>query len=404
MADVVVQAERVSKRYRIGEDFQSYDTLRDALERAVLRRRKGARRRDIWALRDVSLEVERGQVLGIVGANGSGKTTLLKLVSRITQPTEGVVRTRERAGAILEIGTGFHPELTGSENIYLNAAVLGMSRRDARKRFDEIVEFAGFAQFLDTPLKRYSTGMRLRLAFSIAAHVEPEILAVDEVLAVGDAEFQRRCLGKMSELQQAGRTVLFVSHDHGAITRLCTNAIWLDGGRVRAEGDAASVVERYLGSISEAEGSVELGETPGVPAFVRSVSLLSREGETTAAVQRGEPLEFHLLLEAARRVTGLDVALYVVNAQGIQVLEEAWLDQQQPVLGAGRTRLSLEVPGVLAPGSYVAGVWVGDHAEAFQHQEALPFDILARPEDPVAEWRNRIAQPTVVWSATSLGA
>lgn len=399
MAEVMVQVRDLGKRYRTGEDFQSYDTLRDALERLVRRGRGRRRRRDeIWAVQDVSFEVERGEVLGIVGANGSGKTTVLKLVSRITEPTRGIVRTRGRTGAVLEIGTGFHPELTGAENIRLNAAVLGMSGREIQARLDEIVDFSGVETFLDTPLKRYSTGMRLRLAFAIAAHVEPEILAVDEVLAVGDAEFQRKCLDKMSEMKGGGRTVLFVSHDHGAVTQLCSRAIWLDRGRVRADGEATKVVAEYLGSISHRGGIAKL-DVPSAPAFISSIALVEPGGEPLAAVERGEPIELRVDVEASRQVPGLDVGLSILNRRGVRVLDEAWLDGPRPPIGLGHTSLTLTLPGILTAGRYVVGIWVGDSSEAFQEQEALSFDVLPRPDDRADDYRNRIAQPPVRWSA-----
>ena len=200
----------------------------------------------MWALRDVDFEIEEGDVVGIVGRNGAGKTTLLKVLARIVRPTTGVVRMRGRVGALLEVGTGFHPELTGRENVFLNGVVLGMSRREIDRRFDDIVEFAGVERFLDTPLKRYSSGMYLRLAFAVAAHIDPDILVVDEVLAVGDAEFQRRCLGRMSEFGREGRTVVFVSHDTGAVGQLCRRAIWLEHGKVRDDGSVESVLAAYL--------------------------------------------------------------------------------------------------------------------------------------------------------------
>jgi len=401
MGDVVVQADGVAKRYRIGEDYQTYRTLRDAVGGLFSRRDARPRRAEIWALDDVSFEVSRGEVLGIVGPNGSGKTTLLKLVSRITAPTRGVVRTRGRAGAILEIGTGFHPELTGAENILLNAAVLGMPRREARRKFGDIVDFAGVGPFIETPLKRYSSGMRMRLAFAIASQVEPPILAVDEVLAVGDAEFQRRCLDKMSELGGAGRTVLFVSHDHGAITRLCTRAIWLDRGHIRAEGNPAEVVRDYLHSIASKGGAVELDIDPGSPAGVRSVALVSANGDPSTTFGRDQPLELRLDLEAFRFVPGLDVAVQIFASDGIRVIHEAWLDESRPPLPEGKTLLTFRMPALLAPGRYVVGVRVGDAAGNHQAREALSFEVLPLPADPV-DGRLRITQPPVSWSATPL--
>jgi lipopolysaccharide transport system ATP-binding protein len=233
MAVPTIEARGVGKQYRLGENAAMYGTLREALGTAL--RRGGGRSgptRDIWALRDVDLSVHEGEAMGLIGSNGAGKTTLLRILARITEPTVGVTRTRGRVGALLEVGTGFHPELSGRDNVFLSGAVMGMTRSDVRRRFGEIIEFAGVEAFADTPLKRYSSGMRLRLAFAVAAHLEPELMLVDEVLAVGDYDFQRRCLNRMATLREEGRTVVFVSHDLGAITRLCSRAVWIDHGRV----------------------------------------------------------------------------------------------------------------------------------------------------------------------------
>lgn len=248
-----IRADGLGKMYRLGEQ-ESYGALRDVLARvatapARLARRLAAARAEeaatIWALDDVSFEVNQGDVVGIVGRNGSGKSTLLKILSRITEPTKGSATVRGRVGSLLEVGTGFHPELTGRENVFINGAMLGMKRRDIVARFDEIVAFSGVERFIDTPVKRYSSGMQMRLAFAVAAHLEPHILLVDEVLAVGDSEFQRRCLGKMHEVSQQGRTVLLVSHQMGQIRRLCQSVIWLDRGRIRAFGPAGETIHEY---------------------------------------------------------------------------------------------------------------------------------------------------------------
>jgi ABC-type polysaccharide/polyol phosphate transport system ATPase subunit len=220
-----IEVEHVSKRYLLGEHHGTHGTLRDAIgasARRLLRRDGASARREIWSLRDINLEVPEGETLGVIGRNGAGKSTLLKVLTRITEPTAGVARTRGRVGALLEVGTGFHPELTGRENIYLNGAILGMSRRVVDRQFEEIVDFAGIPAFLDTPVKRYSSGMYLRLAFAVAAHLDADVLAIDEVLAVGDAEFQRKCLAKMGSLHEGGRTVVFVSHNLDAVSSLCT--------------------------------------------------------------------------------------------------------------------------------------------------------------------------------------
>ena len=253
----VISVENLSKRYIIGHQAAKGDGLRHAIENAVrapvtwLRngRRASARtREEFWALRDVNLEIKPGEVVGIIGRNGAGKSTLLKILSRITDPTRGRIRIRGRVASLLEVGTGFHQELTGRENIFLNGAILGMSRVEIRQKFDEIVAFSGVEKFIDTPVKRYSSGMYVRLAFAVAAHLEPEILIVDEVLAVGDAEFQKKCLDKMDEAGNTGRTILFVSHNMQAITRLCSRCILLENGRVRMDGPSSRVASAYLTS------------------------------------------------------------------------------------------------------------------------------------------------------------
>src|SRR4051812_45518831 len=247
-------ADRISKKYRLG-GREPYGALRDVLARGLSAPLRVFRRRSqpavqeddgvLWALRDVSFDIRDGEVIGIIGRNGSGKSTLLKILSRITEPTTGSVTVRGRVGSLLEVGTGFHPELSGRENVFVNGAILGMSRRDIVARFDDIVAFAGLERFIDTAVKHYSSGMQVRLAFAVAAHLEPEILLVDEVLAVGDAEFQRRCLGKMEEVSRQGRTVLLVSHQLGQIRRLCESVIWLQAGQVQAIGPAGATIHAY---------------------------------------------------------------------------------------------------------------------------------------------------------------
>jgi homopolymeric O-antigen transport system ATP-binding protein len=250
----IIRVEGLSKQYRLGTRESSYDTLRESLVEAVrtpfrrLRGNNGTNREMIWALRNLNFEVAPGEVLGIVGRNGAGKSTLLKVLSRITHPTTGRAELFGRVASLLEVGTGFHPELTGRENIYLNGAVLGMKRAEIDRKFDRIVEFSELERFLDTPVKRYSSGMYMRLAFAVASHLEPEILIIDEVLAVGDAQFQKKCLGKMSNVATQGRTVLFVSHNMIAVQSLCQRAIWLDQGQVVKEGPANTVVGNYLSS------------------------------------------------------------------------------------------------------------------------------------------------------------
>src|SRR6202046_2598342 len=258
MTNAVIYAEGLGKRYRIG-DRERYLALRDVLARTFLapfRRGSQSRQRDyLWALRDVSFGIEQGGVVGLIGRNGAGKTTLLKLLSRITRPTAGFAEVRGRVGSLLEVGTGFHPELTGRENIYLSGAILGMKKGEIDRKYDAIVAFAEIDRFLDTPLKHFSTGMQMRLAFAVAAHLEPEILLVDEVLAVGDLEFQRKCLGKMHEVSQSGRTIVFVSPQMNQIRRLCERVYWLDGGQIYKSGATGVILGEYeaASSVSQQE-------------------------------------------------------------------------------------------------------------------------------------------------------
>jgi lipopolysaccharide transport system ATP-binding protein len=309
---MAISIEQLGKQYRLGSDHGAYRTLRETLTDILQAPFKGWRGNtsprppsspapgpeSLWALREVSLEIPQGEILGIIGRNGAGKTTLLKVLSRITEPTEGRVKLRGRVGSLLEVGTGFHPELTGRENIFMNGAILGMSRREIQRKFDEIVAFAEIEPFLDTPLKRYSTGMGTRLAFSVAAHLETDILLVDEVLAVGDMGFRKKCLGKMRDVTQAGRTVLFVSHDMNSIRRLCQSAVWLDQGRVRARGGVQETVRKYeasfLGAADSRPARVERQNPPHSQKYFSWVSLAQANGEPTTVFSSGETLRLTL--------------------------------------------------------------------------------------------------------------
>jgi ABC-2 type transport system ATP-binding protein/lipopolysaccharide transport system ATP-binding protein len=349
-------------------------------------------------LRDLDLRLEQGTSVGIIGPNGAGKTTLLRVLARITEPTTGVARVRGRVSALLELGTGFHPELTGRENIYLNAAILGMSRRDVRQRFDEIADFAGIEPFLDTPLKRYSSGMTVRLAFSVAAHLEPDVVVVDEVLAVGDAEFQRRCLGRMSEMEREGRTVLFVSHDLGAIGQLCERVIWLDGGRMKRDGVSRDVIASYLADVLSASGGEGFARRASEnDADIVSVSLSS----ASPMPSRGDPFDVVIGLVLRRPVPGLDVAVVVKTPAGVRIFDDAWGDSCDPrrlsdVPGEREIRLTL--PGVLAAGSYVLEVWLGTPERNFFWEDVLRFEIAPRFDDR-QEWaeRSRLVQLEPRW-------
>jgi lipopolysaccharide transport system ATP-binding protein len=294
---VAIQAQGLSKRYQIGELHSAYGTLRESLAsgtRRLLHFEHRPHDQDMWALKEVSFELQEGGVLGVIGRNGAGKSTLLRILTRITTPTEGRATIRGRVGSLLEVGTGFHPELTGSENVYLNGSVLGMKRKEIAKKFPDIVEFAGVERFIDTPVKRYSSGMSVRLAFAVAAHLEPEVLLVDEVLAVGDAEFQRRCLGRMEDMSQSGRTVVFVSHQMQALAQLCDRAIQLEAGQIMDDGPAGEVVARYLQSVGGTGASRSWPDPETAPGdgnvLLRSIRVVDESGQLVDAVDVREPV------------------------------------------------------------------------------------------------------------------
>jgi lipopolysaccharide transport system ATP-binding protein len=317
--NLAVEAHGVGKRYALGERAGGYDLLTDRIA-ALARRERAPRREEFWALRDVDFSVERGETFGIVGHNGAGKSTLLKLLSRVTGPTTGQIDLNGRVGALLEVGTGFHPELTGGENIYLNGALLGMRRHEVARRFDEIVEFAEVQRFVETPVKRYSSGMFLRLAFAVAAHLEPEILIVDEVLSVGDLAFQEKCLGRMRTVAGQGRTVLFVSHNLAAVSNLCPRSMLLKQGRKVMEGDSESVIQEYVRSIRTG-GGTRLDERidrqgSGEMRFLEIH--YERDGEPTDVARMGEDLEIVLRYETrdGRPLKRAGFAISVFDALG----------------------------------------------------------------------------------------
>ena len=381
--DVVIRAEGLGKRYDLGHMAQRerYVALRDVLVRGasgVFRRTAGMLRgraiipgdsvEEFWALRDIGFEVKRGDVLGIVGRNGAGKSTLLKILSRITEPSEGRVTIKGRVASLLEVGTGFHPELTGRENIFLNGAILGMTRDEIRRKFDEIVAFAEIEKFLDTPVKRYSSGMYVRLAFAVAAHLEPEILVIDEVLAVGDAEFQRKCLGKMGEVsRRQGRTVLFVSHNMGAVVSLCGSAMLLDAGRVVSAGNAERVVQSYVAAVLET-GRIEFPACPDRPC-ITSVSIDAeglREGNLSAAIEFSSPYRISRPIGGIVISTPSGAPIWGSNGRfhGNEALDAS----------ADRGVLTCRSTGIpLIPSSYLVSVWLSD----WHHDFDVKRDILS---------------------------
>src|SRR5262245_32925808 len=296
-----IEVTGLGKRYTVGGSGGAM-----LLTEVIANRMRGRGRvkgAEFWALQDVSFTVPSGELVGVIGRNGAGKTTLLRILARITAPTAGVVRVRGRLSALLDVGTGFHHELTGRENVFLSGAILGMSRRDVRARFDEIAAFSGVERFLDTPLKRYSAGMQLRLAFAVAAYLEPDVLIIDEALAVGDAEFQRRCIGRMEDLQRSGRTVIFVSHDLGAIGRLCERTLWLDHGQVAYDGATPDTLQRYFAAVGEIDaGRADLEPDPHLAVALKSVWLTTPDGEPISEPQRYHPTRLCLRVQVRERI------------------------------------------------------------------------------------------------------
>jgi ABC-type polysaccharide/polyol phosphate transport system ATPase subunit len=374
-----VQFDGVSKRYILGEHRNAREALTAATRRLVRRERE--QQQVVWSLRDVSFSVGDGEALGIVGRNGAGKSTILKILAGITSPTLGASRTRGRVAALLEVGTGFHPELTGRENVYFNGAILGLSRRDIVRKFDQIIDFAGTARFLDTPIKRYSSGMQLRLAFAVAAHLEPDVLVVDEVLAVGDAEFQRKCVRRMAEAEEEGRTVVFVSHDLETLTRLCRRGLWLDAGEIVDSGPTGEVVRGYLtsGWSSPASGTKVVRSGP---VTVRDVRVLSADGTPSTALMRDDPLRIQVEFDLAEEVPGLDVALYVTTHSGIKVFDEALSDHGLERLPPGAYCAELAVPPVLNVGDFSVGLWLGTvHEDLIHEPAAVSFTLSGSGHD-----------------------
>ncbi len=372
MADSAIVVSALGKEYRRGEvtgAFQ-YEALRDQISdagRSLMRSLRGAPETvrpspKFWALSKVTFEVPRGQVVGIIGRNGAGKSTLLKILARITRPTEGYADLYGRIGSLLEVGTGFHPELTGRENIYLNGAILGMRRAEIARSFDAIVDFSGVAAFLDTPVKRYSSGMYVRLAFAVAAHLETEILLVDEVLAVGDAEFQRKCLGKMQTVVREGRTVLFVSHNMAAVKSLCQRAVLLDGGRVLRDGPVDEVVDAYLSSATPiAEDGRISDDAPRAGsggARFRRVMVSAGDGRQGPEIYMGEPLRLSLELDVDTPIPDAVIEVGLSTLDGTRVASMFSVDEgRTPTeLTPGRWSIQLDVTATLLPRMYAVDV------------------------------------------------
>ena len=409
--------------YRIGERRAKYKTFRETITMAatapirIARRLAGApteaARQSIWALQNVSFRVGHGEVVGIIGRNGAGKSTLLKILARITEPTRGLAQIRGRIGSLLEVGTGFHPELTGRENMYLNGAILGMRRREIDSKFDEIVAFAGVEQFVDTPVKHYSSGMYLRLAFSVAAHLDPEILLVDEVLAVGDAAFQRKCLEKMEDVGRRGRTVLFVSHNMSAIARLCPRTILLDSGGVALDGPSHQVVARYLSSDIGTTAQREWPDASRAPASsaarLRAVRVRGPEGQVTDAIDIRKPVGIEMEFEVLEPGWPFAASYDFFNEEGLLLFGSMETDPQwrnKPRM-PGRYSTTAWVPGnLLSEGTVVVSVeLVTTHPQTrhFQERQAVAFHVVDSMDGDSArgdwggEWGGAV-RPLLEWS------
>lgn len=387
MAKPIIVVENISKRYSIGKK-ESYGSLRDEIMQALTSPFKRKREDDgadpsdhIWALRDVSFTVEEGDVLGVVGRNGAGKSTLLKILSRITEPTTGKISMRGRVASLLEVGTGFHPELTGRENIFLNGALLGMANAEIKAKFDEIVAFSEIEKFLDTPVKRYSSGMYVRLAFAVAAHLEPEILIVDEVLAVGDAQFQKKCLGKMGDVAKGGRTVLFVSHNMSAVQSLCNRAVLIAEGRNVMEGSSGEVVASYLSSASGENTAVrEFPADQSKRVKIRKVVIKGADGEPSCQVDLNENFTIQVDYELSEDVSNLSIGLSIFSDNSDKCL----LQLSDPELDTSRLerrkkgyyRSIVEIPAkVLNTGGYMIRTGAVALRDVIDIEEDIRFDV-----------------------------
>jgi lipopolysaccharide transport system ATP-binding protein len=420
----IIRTDGLSKQYRIGKQSETYKTLRDAFTSGIraplkLLRRLGEDDSElVWALKDVSFEVFPGEVIGVIGRNGAGKSTLLKILSRITDPTTGKAELYGRVGSLLEVGTGFHPELTGRENIYLSGAVLGMKRSEIERKFDEIVAFAEIEKYLDTPVKRYSSGMYMRLAFAVAAHLEPEILLIDEVLAVGDAAFQKKCLGKMKDVAQKGRTVLFVSHNLASIAVLCSRALLFSSGNLIEEGPAAKVVESYMSASSGGAPYAIWDNQESAPGTNRmrlvSVRVLNEQGQMSGSFGMDESIYIEVTYSLLQSGLETNVGYHLHNSKGVLAFvsqdfhDAEWLDLPKE---AGRYRSVCEIPGkFLNQGAYTLDVAVfmtlSMDPDIFE-KEVVRFELIDEGQSEVrgrftGEWSIGVLRPKLTWKTTRL--
>jgi len=410
MSDIAIRVDNISKKYLIGNT--SSGSLRETLVNAFSTGNK-SKTEEFWALKDISFEVKRGEAIGIIGKNGAGKSTLLKVLSRITEPTKGRIEIEGRVSSLLEVGTGFHPELTGRENVFLNGTILGMKRQEIKDKFDEIVEFSGVAKFLDTPVKRYSSGMKVRLAFAVAAHLEPEILIIDEVLAVGDAEFQKKCLGKMKDVAGEGRTVLFVSHNMGAVKSLCTSAIMLKQGKIHHEGDVASVVTSYLGGEAQMSNKQEYGDKgqqikEGV--FLKRLQIHAKGKNIEAPMRYEDELEVETVIINHGCDKRLDATLQFKNEQGeIIFVSSSGIEFSDDIVINGEFSLKCTIPRCfLNSGNFFVNLLIVENKRnvIFKDSDALSFTMLEK-EKKVGDWMGRTPgplKPALNWEIIDMNA
>jgi lipopolysaccharide transport system ATP-binding protein len=420
----IIKAENVSKQYRIGAAEANRQSLREILGAVgrnpfkQFRRMAGSHSETIWALRNVSFEVQQGEVLGFIGPNGAGKSTLLKILSRITEPTEGRIEIYGKVGSLLEVGTGFHPELTGRENIFLNGAILGMGRSEIGRKFDEIVAFSEVGKFIDTPVKHYSSGMYMRLAFAVAAHLEPEILIVDEVLSVGDNAFQKKCLGKMGEVAKEGRTVLFVSHSMLAVQSLCERVFWLDHGEIVESGPARRVIANYFKSsavMTETSEEVwtDLSSAPGNEMVrLHRIRIRAQSEAASELLTMQTPFLIDVEYWNLQPNTELHITLALYTDQDIiafatgSASDSQWKDRGMP---AGMFRSTCYVPGnLLNAGRHRFSVYVvkDESLVIYEHRSAVSFDIVDLRERK-GSWFGRepgVVNPSLRWTTTQMDA
>ena len=406
----ILELKNISKKFYIGKQRQPYLSLRDSLFSVFSKEKSHS---EFHALNDISFDVFPGESIAIIGKNGAGKSTLLKILSKITPPTSGKIIARGRIASLLEVGTGFHPELTGRENVFLNGSILGMTRQEIKGKFDEIVDFSGIEKFIDTPVKHYSSGMYLRLAFSVAAHLEPEILIIDEVLAVGDAEFQKKCLGKMEDVSKnMGRTILFVSHNLAAVTTLCSKGILLENGTLKYQGTVKSAVDKYLGSennlIPEWDLKSSTHKAPTEDFKFLSLKVKSSNGKISSHISSIEGCTISIKYELFKTISNARIGFKIKNLMGQTIFTSSDIDTNPTLLIAkhrnpGIYQTECQIPGnFLRPGNYLLSVWAGYPARfaVDEISDVLSFEVIdtGSVESLIAEGSDAIISSILKWN------